>query len=192
MIAADTVTGADLDVLHREIVRDVTATLMFGARPASEGHYPSALTGAEAVLNALSAELIHSSKAAERLACIADVPSDADGALYFACLLNLAQESDSALWWWRFAVGAGNATAAYCLHLHHLLRGADHWAHQALDTDVHLTPTTTPTPIHCPTHPAPALREAVERLKVEELAQALFHHPDHRLADQVEHLADAR
>ncbi|MGW8634648.1 sigma-70 region 4 domain-containing protein [Streptomyces sp. NPDC055793] len=133
-----------------------------------------------------------------RLACIADVPSDADGALYFACLLNFAQESDSVLWWWQFAAGAGNATAAYCLHLHHLLRGelrdADHRAHQAfnLDTDVHLIPTTTPTPIHCLTHFAPALREAVERLKVEELAQAPFHHADHRLADQVEHLADAR
>ncbi|MFF8575752.1 hypothetical protein ACF06L_31490 [Streptomyces sp. NPDC015408] len=111
------------------------------------------------------------------------------------CLLNFAQESDSALWWWRFAVGAGIATAAYCLHLlhlHHLLRGADHWAHQALDTGVHLIPTRTPTPIHCATHSAPALREAVERLRVEELAQALFHLPDHRLADQVEHLADAR
>ncbi|MGW8631968.1 hypothetical protein [Streptomyces sp. NPDC055793] len=147
---------------------------------------------------ALSAELIHSTKAAERLACIADVPSDADGALYFACLLNLAQESDSALWWWQFAAGAGNATAAYCLHLYHLLRGelrdVDHWARQAfnLDTGIHLIPTRTPTPIHCATHSAPALREAVERLKVEELAQAPFHHPVHRLADQVEHLADAR
>ncbi|MGW2171457.1 hypothetical protein ACWC1C_13135 [Streptomyces sp. NPDC001705] len=147
---------------------------------------------------ALSAELIHSTKAAEHLACIADVPSEADGALYFACLLNLAQESDSVLWWWRFAAGAGNATAAYCLHLYHLLRGelrdAGHWAYQAfnLDTGIHLIPTRTPSPIHCATHSAPGLREAVERLKVEELAQAPFHLPDHRLADQVEHLADAR
>ncbi|GAB2892195.1 hypothetical protein GCM10027074_70420 [Streptomyces deserti] len=44
------------------------------------------------------------------------------------------------------AAGAGNATAAYCLHLFHLRRGelrdADHWAHQALtlDTNIHLTP----------------------------------------------------
>ncbi|MEU6289894.1 hypothetical protein [Streptomyces sp. NPDC046988] len=50
----------------------------------------------------------------------------------------------------------------------------------------------TPTPIRCLTHSAPALREAVERLRVEELAQAPFHHPDHRLADRIEHLADAR
>ncbi|MFJ8150331.1 hypothetical protein ACIQ6R_35650 [Streptomyces sp. NPDC096048] len=194
---ADTVTDADLDALHREIVRDVTATLMFGARPAPEGHYPTALTGAEQALNALSAELIHSTEAAEHLARIADAPSDADGALHFGCLLNLAQEPDSALWWWQFAAGAGNATAAYCLHLYHLLRGelrdADHWAHQALnlDTDIHLTPTLTPTPVRCLAHPARALREAVERLKVEELAGAPFHHPDHRLADQIEELADA-
>ncbi|WP_217144922.1 hypothetical protein [Streptomyces sp. AC627_RSS907] len=192
----DTVTDADLDALHREIVRDVTATLMFGARPAPEGHYPTALGNAEAALTALSTELIQSTDAAEHLARIADAPSDADGALHFACILSLAQEPDSALWWWQFAAGAGNATAAYCLHLHHLLRGelrdADHWAHQALDldSDLHLTPAT-PGPARRLDHPVLALREAVERLKVEELAGAPFHHPDHRLADQIEELVDA-
>ncbi|CAM5232434.1 hypothetical protein SHIRM173S_00205 [Streptomyces hirsutus] len=192
----DTVTDADLDALKQEIVRDVTATLMFGARPAPEGCYPTALDGAEAALTALSTELIHSTDAAGCLARIADAPSDADGALHFGCVLNLAQEPDSALWWWQFAAGAGSATAAYCLHLFHLLRGelrdADHWVHQALDldSDIHLTPTT-PRPAHRPEHPAVALRQAVERLKVEELAGAPFHHPDHRLADQIEELADA-
>ncbi|MDT0611068.1 hypothetical protein [Streptomyces lancefieldiae] len=192
----DTVTDADLDALKQEIVRDVTATLMFGARPAPEGHYPTALDRAEAALTALSTELIHSTDAAGYLARIADAPSDADGALHFGCLLNLAHEPDSALWWWQFAAGAGNATAAYCLHLYHLLRGelrdADHWAHQALnlDSDIHLA-STTPWPARRPDHPAMALREAVERLKVEELAGAPFHHPDHRLADQIEELTDA-
>ncbi|GAA4962954.1 MULTISPECIES: hypothetical protein [Streptomyces] len=194
---ADMVTDADLDTLQQEIVRDVTATLMFGARPAPEGYYPTALDEAQSALTALSSELIRRTDAAGHLARIADVPYDADGALYFGCLLNLAQEPESALWWWQFAAGADNATAAYCLHLHHLLRGelrdADHWAHQALhlDDDIHLTPTN-PWPTRRLPHPTLALREAVERLRVEEeLAGAPFHHPDHRLADQLEELTDA-
>ncbi|WP_229904075.1 hypothetical protein, partial [Streptomyces spiralis] len=36
----DTVTEADLDALQQEIVRDVTATLMFGARPAPRATTP--------------------------------------------------------------------------------------------------------------------------------------------------------
>ncbi|MFD4973151.1 hypothetical protein [Streptomyces sp. NPDC058424] len=192
----DTVTDADLDALKQEIVRDVTATLMFGARPAPEGRYPTTLDRAEAALTALCAELIHSTDAAEHLARIADLPIDADGALHFGCLLNLAQEPDGALWWWQFAAGAGNATAAYCLYLYHLfhgeLRDADHWAHEALslDTDIHLT-----SPAPCRRRkldsPPEVLREAIERLKVDEVAGAQFHHPDHRLADQIEELADA-
>ncbi|MEU6417310.1 hypothetical protein [Streptomyces spiralis] len=99
-------------------------------------------------MTSLSTELIHSTEAAGCLARIADIPFDADGALHFGCLLNLAQEPDGALWWWQFAAGAGNATAAYCLHLFHLVRGelrdSDHWAGQALnlDTDIHLAPPT--------------------------------------------------
>lgn len=191
----DTVTDYDLDDIKQDIVRDVTAVLMFGARPAPEGHLPTSLNRADADLQALSAELLHSDHAAEHLARIVDAPFDADGALHFGCLLNLAQQPDGALWWWQFAAGAGNATAAYCLHLLHLRRGelrdADHWAHQALtlDTNIHLTPASTRRrQLHSHTE---ALREAVERLQVDEIAGAQFHHPDHRLANQIEELADA-
>ncbi|WP_051844105.1 hypothetical protein [Streptomyces sp. NRRL S-813] len=147
-------------------------------------------------MTSLSTELIHSTEVAGYLARIADIPFDADGALHFGCLLNLAQEPDGALWWWQFAAGAGSATAAYCLHLFHLVRGelrdSDHWAGQALnlDTDIHLT-APTPWGQRRPESPSGALREAVERLKVEELDGAQFHHPDHRLADEIEELADA-
>ncbi|WP_048573297.1 hypothetical protein [Streptomyces leeuwenhoekii] len=192
----NTVTDEDLDDLKQEIVRDVTAVLMFGARPAPEGHLPTALTRADADLQALSTELLHAEDAAQYLARIVEAPFDADGALRFGCLLNLAQQPQGALWWWQFAAGAGNATAAYCLHLFHLRRGelrdADHWAHQALtlDTNIHLTP---PSPRRRQLHShTQALREAVERLRVDEVAGAQFHHPDHRLADQIEELADAR
>ena len=44
----------------------------------------------------------------------------------------------------------------------------------------------------CEAEPTPGvLREAVERLKVDEVAGAQFHHLDHHLADQIEELADA-
>ncbi|MGC0334920.1 TPR repeat protein [Streptomyces sp. SAI-170] len=191
----DPITDDDLDDLRQEVVRDVTAALMFGARPAPQGHLPTSLDRAEAELKALSVELLHSHEAPAHLAHIAEELFDADGALYFGCLLNLAQEPDSAMWWWQFAAGAGNATAAYCLHLLHLLRGelrdADHWAHQALtlDTDIHLTPPTRRRR-QLDSH-TQELREAVERLKVDEVAGAQFHHPDHRLADQIEELAGA-
>ncbi|MCP3766288.1 hypothetical protein [Streptomyces sp. MAR25Y5] len=85
---------------------------------------------------------------------------------------------------------------AYCLHLLHLLRGelrdADHRVHQALDLDSDIHPAlAAPWPARRLEHPAVALRRAVERLKVEELAGAPFHHLVHRLADRIEELADA-
>ncbi|NUK54495.1 hypothetical protein HRW23_35140 [Streptomyces lunaelactis] len=64
---------------------------------------------------------------------------DPDGALQFACLLNLAGCREAAQFWWQFAAGAGNPTAAYCLYLLHLGRGerrdAEHWADQAANLD---------------------------------------------------------
>ncbi|MGW0580456.1 hypothetical protein ACWD25_31880, partial [Streptomyces sp. NPDC002920] len=113
-----------------------------------------------------------------------------------ACLLSLADAGDGAQWWWQFAAGAGNATAAYCLHLFHFgrgeLRDADHWAHQAvtLDTDIHLMPfSRRRTTRHRPTLP---LREAVGRLQVNEVEEWGFQvlRPDSRLAHQIGELAD--
>ncbi|GHD34935.1 hypothetical protein GCM10010313_81970 [Streptomyces violarus] len=113
------------------------------------------------------------------------------------CLLSLADSSEGAQWWWQFAAGAGNATAAHCLHLFHLgrgeLRDADHWAHQAvtMDTHVPLTPfSRRRTPRHRTTL---ALREAVGRLQVSEVEEWGFQvfRPDSHLAHQIEELADA-
>ncbi|MFI6155157.1 hypothetical protein ACIBCA_21005 [Kitasatospora sp. NPDC051170] len=36
----------------------------------------------------------------------------------FGCLLDLTGQSWDAQWWWQFAAGAGDLTAAYCLYLH--------------------------------------------------------------------------
>ncbi|GAA2387428.1 hypothetical protein [Streptomyces viridochromogenes] len=59
---------------------------------------------------------------------------DIEGALVFACMLYLAGHPESASFWWQLAAGAGDRTAAYCLHLHHLqlgeLKEAEHWRDQ--------------------------------------------------------------
>ncbi|MYT17922.1 hypothetical protein GTY76_37210 [Streptomyces sp. SID4951] len=50
---------------------------------------------------------------------------DIEGVQVFACMLYLAHHPESARFWWRFAAGAGNGGAAYCLYLDHLSLGDD-------------------------------------------------------------------
>lgn len=50
---------------------------------------------------------------------------DIEGVQVFACMLYLAHHPESARFWWRFAAGAGNSGAAYCLYLDHLSLGDD-------------------------------------------------------------------
>ncbi|MEU2560949.1 hypothetical protein ABZ626_16665 [Streptomyces longispororuber] len=190
----DTTTDAELDDLQKEIVRDVTAVLMLGARPSPEGQPPTPLERAEADLRAVSIMLLRSEATAQHLARLADVPVDADGALYFGCLLHLVQERDGALWWWQFAAGAGSGAAAHCLYLLHLCRGelrdAYHWAHQALILGAHVQRVPRCCCPRLDSH-TEALREAVRRLKVDEVDGAVLHHPDQLLADRIEELAAA-
>ncbi|GAA2523944.1 hypothetical protein [Streptomyces longisporus] len=62
---------------------------------------------------------------------IASQYADKAGALVFACLLHLADDSSGARFWWRFAAGVGHHVAEYCLFLEHAHSGeyhdADHW-----------------------------------------------------------------
>lgn len=108
-----------------------------------------------------------------RTARVADSPVDAEVALRFGCCLDLARKPDGALWW-QFAAGAGHATAVYCLYLFHTRRGdlrdAHHWWHQHLflgPNDDFIPP-----PAHMRLNldtSSGVLRQAVERLKVDEL-----------------------
>ncbi|MYT68280.1 MULTISPECIES: hypothetical protein [unclassified Streptomyces] len=43
-----------------------------------------------------------------------------ESARTLGCYLHLGGAHDGARFWWQFAAGAGDHTAAYCLHLHHL------------------------------------------------------------------------
>ncbi|GAA1917724.1 hypothetical protein GCM10009837_48640 [Streptomyces durmitorensis] len=62
--------------------------------------------------------------------------ADKTGALVFACLLHLADDTEGARFWWRFAAGAGHPIAEYCLFLEHAQTGeyhdADHWGRQLI------------------------------------------------------------
>lgn len=86
-------------------------------------------------LRALSRLVVHDQEASAYVArFVNDRRIEPDGALIFACLLDLAPQEEGAQFWWQFAAGAGSATSAYCLYLMHLRRGelrdAEHWAEQ--------------------------------------------------------------
>lgn len=129
-----------------------------------------------------------------------------DGALIFACLLDLAQHEEGAQFWWQFAAGAGSATSAYCLYLMHLRRGelrdAEHWANQIKRLDdepdqyrprIQELQKWSGEPHDLkPSQPRMALHEAVKKLDTtcdDDYGQVP--QPDHTLAERLEELATA-
>lgn len=86
-------------------------------------------------LDLTSTLVLNFPQAAASLARLTETLNDADGALVFACLLFLTAREDGARFWWKFAAGAGNPTAAFCLYLDHRrnaeYRDADYWRRQA-------------------------------------------------------------
>ncbi|MFD5234330.1 hypothetical protein ACFWJ5_38620 [Streptomyces qaidamensis] len=72
-------------------------------------------------LTALCELVIRRSDAEEQLLKFMEVPGESQGALVFACLLQLCGYVRNARFWWAFAAGAGSTTAAYCLFLDGLL-----------------------------------------------------------------------
>ncbi|MFJ4790821.1 hypothetical protein [Streptomyces sp. NPDC088794] len=190
------ITDHELDELQREITRDVTTVLMFATSPypEREAHLAAKLQRADVCLKALSCGLLSRSEASSHVARIVEDLSDVEGALYFGCLLSLAQEDEGAMWWWQFAAGAGDATAAYCLYLEHLRRGelrdAEHWMGQALKADARIDIDFSPpaSEFHPPRPHLAAAREAVDRVKVEEIEGTRYHLPDRHLADRIKAL----
>jgi hypothetical protein len=191
----DPFTDEDLADLKRDIKRDVTATLMFGTRPAADGNFSSPHELADRRLTTLSADLLRQDDTAEHVAQLVHKKTDDAGAMLFAALLFLVDEREGARFWWGFAAGAGNALAAKCLHLYHLSRGelrdADHWALEAATADI---PTVPRTPARCTPVRREALREAVRRLEVaavEESGHSRVLRPAQHLADHIEELTHA-
>lgn len=214
-VIPDAFADYDLAASKQEVAHDVMNTLLFDtvlsrsagiarATPATPASFfPTLHDQAAKDLDALSAEALNGIDAAEHLARLVNARRiDPDGALQFACLLNLAGSHEAAQFWWQFAAGSGNPTAAYCLYLLHLARGerrdADHWADQAADLDSgDLIQTGRLSIRHTTRHdhraaPNPALRALVERLTTDEDDEfGSVPHPDPHLADEIEELAEA-
>lgn len=79
--------------------------------------------------------VLNAPQAAAGLSRLVETLNDPDGALVFACLLHLTAREDGARFWWKFAAGAGNPTAAFCLYLDHRrhaeYRDAEYWRRQS-------------------------------------------------------------
>lgn len=76
------------------------------------------------------------------------VPGEPDTARVLGCLLQLGHVPDAARFWWQFAAGAGDHTAAYCLALQHRSLGeeaaAAHWLKQIPELTKSEQPARTP------------------------------------------------
>ncbi|GAA5707649.1 hypothetical protein AQJ43_36765 [Streptomyces avermitilis] len=72
-------------------------------------------------LVALCQLVVQGADAQEDLLTFVEMPGESQGALVFACLLQLCGYVRNARFWWHFAAGAGSTTAAYCLFLDGLL-----------------------------------------------------------------------
>ncbi|MFI6850485.1 hypothetical protein OG535_40230 [Kitasatospora sp. NBC_00085] len=109
------------------------------------------------------------------------------GGLVFGCLLDLTGQPYDAQWWWQFAAGAGDLTAAYCLYLHHIrmgeLRDAEHWFHQAARLD---DGTSAPLPPALPD--LPGYPHLVPRLAPPLPDTADLPSPDHALREAIDGL----
>jgi hypothetical protein len=216
-MSPDAFPDYDVAASRRQIARDVAEVLMFdnaAARAAGiarrnlrapASRFPTPHDQAARDLSSLCAQAIHRTDAPTYLAKLANTRRiDPDGALHFACLLHLADCTEGAQFWWQFAAGAGNPTAAYCMYLVHLgrgeLRDAQHWAFQAAELDAAAT-TGHPHRLDIATAVRAArrssrsnrlLREAVRRLTVDQDDElGRVPHPDPCLAEQIGNLADA-
>lgn len=90
-------------------------------RPAGAGERQKVHERAADDLTALCELVIRRDDAEEALLGFVEAPGESQGALVFACLLQLGGYVRNARFWWSFAAGAGDTTAAYCLFLDGLL-----------------------------------------------------------------------
>ncbi|WP_331740286.1 hypothetical protein OG323_37165 (plasmid) [Streptomyces cyaneofuscatus] len=169
-------------------------------------------------LSVISRWVLNEPDAAVRMSHIAEDPEhsafesdeqlDVDGALVFACLLNLTGHPESAQFWWQLAAGAGSRAAMYCLHLHHLKLGeareARHWYHQLMESTSESAPPDATfiegleifaryirTSGHGATALTGQLESEVDRLATTRTGTGgIIRRPDRRLVDQLHEFAD--
>ncbi|MFD7091502.1 hypothetical protein ACFV94_27410 [Streptomyces sp. NPDC059896] len=117
----------------RRTVRAAACRTDPGAAPR---RYPSAHEQAAHDLSLAVALVLNAPEAAASLARLVDHDRiDPEGAVVFAALLHLTGHRDAAQFWWQFAAGGGNRTAAFCLFLAHQQRAefkdAAYWRRQS-------------------------------------------------------------
>ncbi|QIQ06289.1 glycoprotein [Streptomyces liangshanensis] len=100
--------------------------------PPAPGNRAAAHEQAARDLDLAVALVLNAPEAAGCLAQLVDHDRiDPQGAVVFAALLHLTGHRDAAQFWWQFAAGGGNRTAAFCLFLVHQrraeFRDAAHW-----------------------------------------------------------------
>lgn len=152
MTAVEAILARALLVRDRAVPRDVvlptgiTSALPREARtpqtartpPTSQtAQTPRTSAGAAAEnLRALCETLVAHTPAVVVAGFVTEQVPEPRSALVLACVLQLTQAEDGARFWWQYAAGAGQATAAYCLYLHHLSLGEDEaarWWHRQTD-----------------------------------------------------------
>jgi hypothetical protein len=84
-------------------------------------------------------------------------------ALVLACLMHLTHRQQAARFWWKYAAGCGNPTAAYCLYLAHRaaaeFHDAEHWRRQTATLRAATGQPKPPTQAEVPPLPARSLRD---------------------------------
>lgn len=113
-----------------------TAASTTGGMGMAPPRRPSAHEQATQDLNLAVALVLNAPEAAASLTRLVDHDSiDPEGAVVFAALLHLTGHRDAAQFWWQFAAGGGNRTAAFCLFLAHQqraeFRDAAYWRGQS-------------------------------------------------------------
>lgn len=115
-------------------------------------------------LNLAATLVLQLPSAAAKLAQLDTLPfPDADAALVLACLMHVSERAYAAQFWWKYAAGGGNATAATCLYLAHRTRAefleAEHWRRQATMLRAEAGPRSAARSATVPPVPARELRE---------------------------------
>ncbi|MCT9093940.1 glycoprotein [Streptomyces sp. ASQP_92] len=136
LIQAKALTGAyqgyDTDAaLNRVRVLADSGTGPGPAAPVAS-RYPTVHEQAAHDLDLASSLIVDAPQAQRSISLLVESdPIEPEGALVFAALLHLSGHRDPAQFWFEFAAGAGNRTAAFCLTLLHQQRSehrtADHW-----------------------------------------------------------------
>ncbi|MER5731797.1 hypothetical protein ABT084_26255 [Streptomyces sp. NPDC002138] len=141
MTAVEAILARALLVRDRAVPRDVVRPdprplPPADITPAVPREAQKATTAAAENLRALCETLVSHTPAVIVTKFVTDQVPEPRSALVLACVLQLTEADDGARFWWQYAAGAGQATAAYCLYLHHLSLGehdAAQWWHRQTD-----------------------------------------------------------